>query len=71
MKPGAILKLILGVVLIGLGGFVAARPLWQPHSTVTQSRLLDVAFAVVFLLRGVMNVRSALRASRAANAPGV
>lgn len=70
MKPGAIFKLILGVVLVALGGFVAVRPLWPPHSTITQSRLLDVAFAAVFLLRGVMNVRSALRAPRAANAPG-
>lgn len=70
MKPGSIFKLILGVVLIGLGAFVAVHPLWQPHATITQSRLLDVAFAVVFLLRGVMNVRSALRAPRAASASG-
>ena len=65
MKSGAVFKLILGVVLIALGGFVAIRPLWRPHATITQSRLLDIAFAAVFLLRGVMNVRSALRAPRA------
>lgn len=70
MKPGAIFKLVLGVVLVGLGAFVAVRPLWKPHSTVTQSRLLDVAFAAVFLLRGVMNVRRALRAPRTANTRG-
>jgi uncharacterized membrane protein HdeD (DUF308 family) len=70
VKSGSILKLILGVVLIGLGAFVAVHPLWQPHATITQSRLLDVAFAIVFLLRGGMNVRSALRAPRTASAPG-
>ncbi|HEV8447322.1 MAG TPA: hypothetical protein VGQ44_10890 [Gemmatimonadaceae bacterium] len=64
MKPGSVLKLILGVILIGLGTFVAIRPLWAPRTTVSGSRLLDVAFAAVFLLRGIVNVRSALRASR-------
>ena len=64
MKPGSVFKLILGVVLIGLGAFVAVRPLWAPRSTVTPSRFLDVTFAVVFILRGLVHVRSALRASR-------
>jgi len=64
VKPGSIFKLILGAVLIGLGTYVAVRPLWAPHSTVTPSRFLDVAFAAVFILRGFVNVRSALRASR-------
>jgi uncharacterized membrane protein HdeD (DUF308 family) len=64
VKPGSVLKLILGVVLIGLGTFVALRPLWAPRSTVTPSRFLDVTFAAVFIVRGVVNVRSAMRASR-------
>jgi len=64
VKPGSAFRLILGVVLIGLGGFVAVRPLWRPHSTVTPSRFLDVTFAAVFMLRGIVNVRSALRAAR-------
>jgi uncharacterized membrane protein HdeD (DUF308 family) len=64
VKPGSVFKLILGVALIGLGAFVAVRPLWAPRSTVTGTRVLDVAFAAVFLLRGVVNVRSAMRASR-------
>lgn len=64
MKPGSAFKLILGIVLIGLGAYVAVRPLWRPHSTVTPSRVLDVAFATVFILRGLVNVRSALRASK-------
>ena len=64
MKPGSVFKLILGIVLVGLGAYVAVRPLWRPHSTVTPSRALDVAFAAVFILRGLVNVRSALRASK-------
>jgi hypothetical protein len=57
-------KLALGVILVGLGSFVALRPLWRPHATVTPSRFLDVAFAAVFILRGLVNIRSALRASK-------
>lgn len=57
-------KLALGLLLIGLGSFIAMRPLWRPHATITASRFLDVAFAAVFLLRGVVNVRSARRAAR-------
>lgn len=64
MRTGAVVKLALGAILIGLGAYVAVRPLWTPHSTVTPSRFLDVTFAVVFILRGIVNVRAALRAPR-------
>jgi hypothetical protein len=64
VKPGSVFRLVVGVVLIGLGSFVALRPLWRPHTSVTASRFLDVAFAAVFILRGLVNVRSALRASK-------
>jgi uncharacterized membrane protein HdeD (DUF308 family) len=53
--------LVLGVVLIGLGLFVAVRPTWTHNGVLTGSRWLDMTFAVVFMLRGVINVRSALR----------
>jgi hypothetical protein len=61
-----IVSLVLGVVLFGLGVFVALRPLWTHNGMVTGTRWLDMAFAVVFILRGAINVRSALakRASR-------
>lgn len=65
MKPGSAFRLLLGIILIGLGGYVAVRPLWRLHSTVTPSRFLDGAFAAVFILRGLFNVRSALRAAKA------
>jgi hypothetical protein len=54
----------LGVVMMGLGAFVALRPLWAGPAPLSSSRWLDAAFAFFFLLRGWMNVRSALRTAR-------
>ena len=51
---------VLGVVLMALGAFVAVRPLFT-RAPLTSARWLDVAFAGVFLLRGLLNVRTALR----------
>jgi hypothetical protein len=50
------LSLVLGLVMIAIGAYVAARPLWTPLP-VTGSRVLDMAFAALFLLRGFMNLR--------------
>lgn len=52
--------LVLGIVMIGLGIFVAIRPLWRAPP-LTRSVLLDVAFAAFFVLRGMLNLRSARR----------
>lgn len=54
------LLLALGAILIVIGAYVALRPLLG-GAPVTGSRLLDMAFAAFFLLRGVMNVRAAGR----------
>jgi hypothetical protein len=51
---------VLGIVMIGLGIFVALRPLWRAPP-LTRSVLLDVAFAAFFVLRGTLNLRSARR----------
>ena len=56
--------LVTGVVMIGLGAFIALRPLWAGPAPLAGSRWLDVAFAFFFLARGGMNVRMALRARR-------
>ena len=48
----------IGWVMIALGAFLAVRPLFT-HGAVTGTPLLDVAFALFFVLRGVMNVRKA------------
>jgi hypothetical protein len=53
--------LTVGVVMLSIGIFLLARPLFVPGA-VTSSRWLDVAFAAFFLVRGGMNVRLALRA---------
>jgi hypothetical protein len=58
------LKLVLGVIMIGLGAYVAVLPLLPSHRALTGSRWLDVAFAAFFILRGWMNVRSALRSKQ-------
>ena len=57
------LRLVLGWVMIALGLYVAAHPLWSHARPVTTSLWLDMAFAAVFLLRGVTNVRGVRRAT--------
>lgn len=54
--------LALGAILIVIGGYLAVRPLIGAGAPITSSRWLDMAFAVFFLIRGVMNVRTATRA---------
>ena len=56
--------LVLGVIMFAIGLFVAIRPLWSQNAVLLGARWLDLAFAVVFMLRGVINVRTALRATR-------
>jgi hypothetical protein len=58
---GWIFRLVLGILLLALGAFVALRPLFTHGAMLTNARWLDVAFAVAFLVRGAFNVRSALR----------
>ena len=55
------MRLVLGWVMIALGLYVAVHPLWSHGRPVTRSIWLDMAFAAVFLLRGVMNVRAKAR----------
>jgi hypothetical protein len=53
--------LAIGLVMMGLGAFVALRPLWAGPRPLSSSRWLDAGFAFFFLLRGWMNVRLARR----------
>jgi len=52
--------LVLGAIMFAIGLFVAVRPLWTNNGVFFGSRWLDFLFAVVFMLRGVVNVRTAL-----------
>jgi len=64
-----VLSLVLGVVMLVLGAFLAIRPFWAHGVPFTGSRWLDVAFALVFVLRGLMNVSSARSKMRKQNTP--
>ena len=55
------LRLVLGIVMVIIGGFLALHPLWARGRTVTPSLWLDMLMAAFFLLRGTMNLRSARR----------
>ena len=55
------LSLVLGAVLVGLGCFIGVRPLFTHNAVLTQARWLDIAFALVFMIRGAMNIKTALR----------
>lgn len=57
----------LGVIQLAVGAFVALRPF--TGGTLTNSRLLDMAFAAYFLIRGTMNIRNAMMARRQAVPP--
>ena len=51
--------LVLGIVMFVIGLYVALHPLWAHNATITGTRWLDMAFAIVFMLRGMLNVRVA------------
>jgi uncharacterized protein YjeT (DUF2065 family) len=61
MSPRHTLSLVLGIVMVGLGAFVALRPLWVGRNPLTGQPFLDVAFALFFVLRGLMYLRSLRR----------
>jgi uncharacterized membrane protein HdeD (DUF308 family) len=62
--------LVLGVAMFALGAFIALRPLFTHFATFTPSRWLDMTFAVLFLLRGWLNVKTALKRRKQALAQG-
>lgn len=59
--------LLLGAIQVGVGVFIALRPLTGSGAPITNSRVLDMAFAAFFLIRGAMHLRNARRASREAS----
>ena len=54
------MTLVLGVAMFAIGAYVAVRPLWTHNSVVTGARWLDMAFAIVFMLRGLINIRTVM-----------
>ena len=61
MTPRHTLSLVLGLIMIGLGSFIALRPLWVGRRPLTGQPFLDVAFALFFVLRGLLYLRSLRR----------
>lgn len=60
MSARWVVTLVLGVIMFVIGVYVALRPLWTHGAVLLGARWLDLAFAVVFVLRAVINVRTAL-----------
>jgi uncharacterized membrane protein HdeD (DUF308 family) len=58
---GWVITLVLGIAMFAIGLVIALWPLLKHNATVSGSRWLDFAFAFVFMLRGVINVRTARR----------
>lgn len=53
-------SIVTGGIMFAIGLFVALRPLWTHNAVLTGARWLDLAFAVVFMLRGAINIKTAL-----------
>ena len=51
-------RLGLGVIQIGLGAYIALRPMLPNHRVLTGQAWLDAAFAFFFMVRGAMNARA-------------
>jgi len=57
--PRNTIVFVIGIVMMALGAYVVAHPLWSGGHTVTEARMLDAMLALFFLVRGWMNVRTA------------
>lgn len=55
------IALVLGVVMVALGAWLLVSAFLLRRGPVTSSVWLDLAFALFFILRGGMNLRSGRR----------
>ncbi|MEP6493733.1 MAG: hypothetical protein ABJF01_13715 [bacterium] len=58
------ITLVLGVILFGIGFYLAIRRLWTNVPVVSGPPWLDMAFAAGFMLRGAVNFRAVLNRRR-------
>ena len=65
MPPRALVPLVLGALMVGVGAYVAGR-LIATGAPLTGNRWLDLLFALFFVLRGLMNLGAARRIMRGA-----
>ena len=58
------IALVIGVVMVALGAWLLVSAFLLRRGPVTSSIWLDLAFALFFILRGGMNLRSGRRHTR-------
>ena len=63
MSTRAIVLLVLGALMVGLGAYVAGR-LLATGAPLTGNRWIDLLFAFFFVLRGAMNLAAGRRVLR-------
>lgn len=61
MNGRATIVLVIGLIMVGLGAYIALRLLWMGGAPMTGTRWLDLAFGAFFAFRGALNIRSARR----------
>ena len=69
MTTRAAIVLVIGLIMVGLGAYIALRLLWMGGAPLTGTRWLDVAFGAFFVFRGALNIRSARRMQAIAARP--
>jgi hypothetical protein len=60
------IALVLGVLMVALGAWLATSVFILGRDPVTRSRWLDAAFAAFFIVRGALNLGSGRRAVKSA-----
>lgn len=61
MSGRATFVLVIGVIMVALGAYIALRLLWMGGAPLTATRWLDFVFGAFFVFRGALNIRSARR----------
>ena len=56
-----ILRLVLGWIMVAIGVYLIGHLAWTRGAPQTMSIWLDLGFAALFILRGVMNLRGRRR----------
>ena len=71
MTARATIVLVIGIIMVALGAYIALRLLWMGGAPLTGTRWLDLAFGAFFAFRGALNIRSARRMQAVAAGPPV
>ena len=69
MSGRATIVLVIGVIMIALGAYIALRLAWMGGAPLTATRWLDFAFGAFFVFRGALNIRNARRMQAISGAP--